>query len=102
MDLRPAGQPDTPRQRGIVGPNVVGSVLFEHPIRREAIENLLSLVAQPTSDRAPGALDEAIALLTAGRLRLRAHSSLPMQQAAEAHRQLESGNVHERLVLTLE
>jgi hypothetical protein len=25
-----------------------------------------------------------------------------MQQAAEAHRQLESGNVHERIILTLE
>jgi hypothetical protein len=24
-----------------------------------------------------------------------------MQQAAEAHRQLESGNVHERIILTL-
>jgi len=26
---------------------------------------------------------------------------MPMQQAAEAHRQLESGNVHERIILTL-
>jgi len=60
------------------------------------------MLSQPTPDRAPGALDEAIALLAAGRLRLRAHKSLPMQQAAEAHRQLESGNVHERLVLTLD
>jgi NADPH:quinone reductase-like Zn-dependent oxidoreductase len=60
------------------------------------------MLSQPTPDRAPGALDEAIALLAAGRLRLRAHKSLPMQQAAEAHRRLESGNVHERLVLTLE
>ena len=25
----------------------------------------------------------------------------PMQQAAEAHRQLESGTVHERIILTL-
>jgi hypothetical protein len=25
-----------------------------------------------------------------------------MQEAAEAHRQLESGNVHERIILTLE
>ena len=37
-----------------------------------------------------------------GRLRLRAHTSMPMQQAAEAHRQLESGTVHERIILTLE
>jgi len=59
-------------------------------------------LSQPTTDRAPGALDETIALLAAGRLRLRAHQSMPMQQAAEAHRQLESGNVHERIILTLE
>ena len=59
-------------------------------------------LSQPTSDRAPGALDETIALLADGRLRLRAHKSMPMQQAADAHRQLESGNVHERIILTLE
>ena len=56
-------------------------------------------LSQPTPDRAPGALDETIALLADGRLRLRAHKSMPMQQAAEAHRQLESGNVHERIIL---
>ena len=58
-------------------------------------------LSEPTSDRAPGALDETIALLADGRLRLRAHKSMPMQQAAEAHRQLESGDVHERIILTL-
>ena len=52
--------------------------------------------SQPTPDRAPDALDETIALLADGRLRLRAHQSMPMQQAARAHRQLESGTVHER------
>jgi NADPH:quinone reductase-like Zn-dependent oxidoreductase len=36
-----------------------------------------------------------------GRLRLRAHQTTPVQQAAEAHRQLESGNVHERIILTV-
>ena len=58
-------------------------------------------LSQPTPDRAPGALDEAIGLLADGRLRLRAHKSMPMRQAAEAHRQLESANVHERIMLTL-
>jgi NADPH:quinone reductase-like Zn-dependent oxidoreductase len=58
-------------------------------------------LSQPTPGRAPGALDETIALLADGRLRLRAHTSMPMQQAAEAHRQLESGNVHKRIILTL-
>jgi NADPH:quinone reductase-like Zn-dependent oxidoreductase len=59
-------------------------------------------LSEPTPDRAPGALDETIALLADGRLRLRAHKSMPMRQAAEAHRQLESGDVHERIILTLE
>jgi NADPH:quinone reductase-like Zn-dependent oxidoreductase len=59
-------------------------------------------LSQPTPDRAPGALDETMALLAGGRLRLRAHKSRPMQEAAEAHRQLEGGNVHERVILTLE
>jgi NADPH:quinone reductase-like Zn-dependent oxidoreductase len=58
-------------------------------------------LSEPTPDRAPGALEETIALLAGGRLRLRAHTSMPMQQAAEAHRQLESGTVHQRIILTL-
>src|SRR6201997_4747971 len=60
------------------------------------------MLSEPTPDRAPGALDETIALLADGRLRLRAHKTMPMQEAAEAHRQLESGDVHERIILTLE
>jgi NADPH:quinone reductase-like Zn-dependent oxidoreductase len=59
-------------------------------------------LSQPTPDRAPGALDETIALLADGRLRLRAHQSMPMQQAAEAHRELETGTVHQRIILILE
>jgi NADPH:quinone reductase-like Zn-dependent oxidoreductase len=60
------------------------------------------MLSQPTPDRAPGALDETIALLANGRLRLRAHKTMPLRQAAEAHRQLESGKVHERIILTLD
>ena len=58
-------------------------------------------LSEPTPGRAPGALDEAMPLLADGRLRLRAHKTMPMQQAAGAHRQLESGTVHERIILTL-
>ena len=47
------------------------------------------LLSEPTPDSAPGALDKTIALLADGRLRLRAHKSMPMQRAAEANRQLE-------------
>jgi NADPH:quinone reductase-like Zn-dependent oxidoreductase len=58
-------------------------------------------LSQPAPDRAPGALDDTIALLADGRLRLRAHTTVPMPQAAQAHRQLESGTVHQRIILTL-
>jgi NADPH:quinone reductase-like Zn-dependent oxidoreductase len=58
-------------------------------------------LSEPTPERAPGALDETIGLLADGRLRLRAHQTMPMRQAALAHRQLESGAVHERIILTL-
>jgi NADPH:quinone reductase-like Zn-dependent oxidoreductase len=59
-------------------------------------------LSQPSPDRAPGALDQTMALLADGRLRLRAHRTMPMPQAAEAHRQLEGGNSRERITLTLE
>jgi NADPH:quinone reductase-like Zn-dependent oxidoreductase len=59
------------------------------------------VLSEPAPDRAPGALDETMPLLADGRLRLRAHRTMPMQQAGEAHRQLESGTVHERIILTL-
>jgi len=58
-------------------------------------------LSEATPGRAPGALEETIALLAEGRLRLRAHKSMPMRQAAGAHRQLEGGKVHERIILTL-
>jgi NADPH:quinone reductase-like Zn-dependent oxidoreductase len=58
-------------------------------------------LSQPTNDRAPGALDDTMPLLARGRLRLRAHKTMPMREAADAHRQLESGTVHERIILTL-
>jgi NADPH:quinone reductase-like Zn-dependent oxidoreductase len=58
-------------------------------------------LSQPTNDRAPGALDYTMPLLADGRLRLRAGKTMPMQQADDAHRQLES-NVHQRIILALE
>jgi NADPH:quinone reductase-like Zn-dependent oxidoreductase len=41
-------------------------------------------------------------LLADGRLRLRAHKTMPIQEAADAHRQLESGTVHQRIILAVE
>src|SRR5258708_6677949 len=59
------------------------------------------MLSQPTNDRAPGALEQTSALLPDGRLPLAAHKSMPIQQPAEAPGQLESGNVRERIILTL-
>jgi NADPH:quinone reductase-like Zn-dependent oxidoreductase len=53
-----------------------------------------------TPDRAPDALELGMQLLASGELRLRSQKSLPMSAAAEAHRLLEDGNTHEKLLLT--
>jgi NADPH:quinone reductase-like Zn-dependent oxidoreductase len=58
-------------------------------------------LSEAEPDRAPGALEETMALLADGKLRLRAHQTMPIQQAADAHRQLETGTVHKRIILTL-
>ena len=52
-----------------------------------------------TPDRAPEALDQTMPLLATGNLRIRRERQLPMEQAAEAHRLLENGDIHEKLVL---
>jgi NADPH:quinone reductase-like Zn-dependent oxidoreductase len=53
-----------------------------------------------TPDRAPDGVDIGMQLLASGELRLRSQQSLPMSAAAEAHRLLEDGNAHRKLVLT--
>ena len=56
-------------------------------------------LSAPTPDRAPEAVDQTIPLLASGALRLRRQRQLPMAEAAEAHRLLENGEAHEKLVL---
>ena len=56
-------------------------------------------LSAPTPDRAPEALDQTMPLLASGALRLRRQRHLPMAEAAEAHRLLELGEAHEKLVL---
>jgi NADPH:quinone reductase-like Zn-dependent oxidoreductase len=53
----------------------------------------------PTPDRAPDAVELGMQLLASGELRLRSQRSLPMPSAAEAHRLLEEGQAHEKLLL---
>ena len=57
-------------------------------------------LSAPTPDRAPDAVDIGMRLLASGDLRLRSQRALPMSQAAEAHRLLEEGHVHDKLILT--
>jgi NADPH:quinone reductase-like Zn-dependent oxidoreductase len=52
-----------------------------------------------TPDRAPDAVGIGMQLLAAGELRMRSQQSLPMSQAAEAHRLLENGHAREKFVL---
>jgi NADPH:quinone reductase-like Zn-dependent oxidoreductase len=53
-----------------------------------------------TPDRAPDAVGIGMQLLASGELRLRSQQSIPMSQAAEAHRLLEEDHVHHKLLLT--
>lgn len=59
-------------------------------------------LSAPTPDRAPDALDQTMPLLAAGKLQLRAQRLLPVRDAAQAHALLESGQAHEKLILTAE
>ena len=51
-----------------------------------------------TPDRAPDAVGIGMRLLASGDLRLRTQQSVPMSQAAEAHRLLEEDHVHHKLL----
>lgn len=53
-----------------------------------------------TPDRAPDAIEIGMQLLASGELRLRSQKLLPMSTAAEAHRLLEGGHAHDKLLLT--
>lgn len=53
-----------------------------------------------TPDRAPDAVEIGMQLLASGELRLRSQQSLPMSAAAQAHRLLEQGHAHDKLLLT--
>jgi len=75
------------------GPTRVMTLADEHAA------DLGVALSAPTPDRAPKAVDQTMPLLAAGALRLRRQRQLPLGDAAEAHRLLESGEAHEKLVL---
>lgn len=57
-------------------------------------------LSEPTPDRAPDGVEIGMQLLASGELSLRSQQSLPMSQAAEAHRLLDEGRAHDKLLLT--
>ena len=61
-----------------------------------------ALMSHPGPHRAPGALALTMPMLADGALRLKRRRVLPVAQAADAHRLLESGETHDKLVLTFE
>ena len=61
-----------------------------------------ALMSVPSPDRAPDALAIAMPLLASGELRLKERRTLPIRHAAEAHRLLESGETHNKIVLAFE
>ncbi|GAA2013317.1 NADP-dependent oxidoreductase [Microbacterium ulmi] len=54
---------------------------------------------EPGPQRAPDALDITMPMLASGALRLKARRDMPLSDAAEAHRALESGSVREKVIL---
>jgi len=60
------------------------------------------LLSEPTPDRAPGALDETIALLADGRLRLTRTNPCPCSGPPRPTASWKSGTVHERIILILD
>jgi NADPH:quinone reductase-like Zn-dependent oxidoreductase len=54
----------------------------------------------PTPERAPDGVEIGMQLLASGELRLRSQRSVPMSAAAHAHRLVEDGKAHEKLLLT--
>jgi NADPH:quinone reductase-like Zn-dependent oxidoreductase len=78
------------------GPARVITIADEHPA------DFGVALSAPTPDRAPDALDRTMPLLAAGTLRLRAQRLLPLRDAARAHALLETGQAHEKLILTPE
>lgn len=56
-------------------------------------------LSSPTPDRAPDAVGFALELLAKGELTLRDHLDVPLDSAADAHRMLESGHGHQKMIL---
>ncbi len=79
--------------------NLAGGPARVMTLADEHAADLGVALSAPTPDRAPEAVDQTMPLLASGALRLRRQRQLPLSAAAEAHRLLENGKAHEKLVL---
>jgi len=61
-----------------------------------------ALLSHPSPDRAPDALAVTMPLLASGALRLKRRLTLPVREAREAHRILESGETRDKIVLAFD
>lgn len=61
-----------------------------------------AVLSHPSPDRAPDALAVTMPLLASGDLRLKRRLTLPVRDAAEAHRLLESGETRDKIVLAFD
>ncbi len=77
------------------GPSRVITLADEHAA------DLGVMLSAPTPDRAPDALDQTMALLASGVVRLRAQRQIPIERAPEAHALLDNGAAREKLILTV-
>ncbi|HEY1634763.1 MAG TPA: NADP-dependent oxidoreductase, partial [Acidimicrobiales bacterium] len=92
--LDAAGKGELPDAIAVAGgPARVMTLADEHAA------DLGVVFSEATPDRAPEALDQTMPLLASGKLHLRRQRHLPMEQAAQAHRLLESGQAHEKIIL---
>lgn len=59
-----------------------------------------AVLSHPSADRAPDALALTMPLLASGALRMKRRLVMPVREAAEAHRLLESGGTSDKVVLS--
>lgn len=74
------------------GPERVGTIADHGAVARYGVR-------RPGGERSAAKLAELVGLHTAGRLQLPIQAAVPLQRAAEAHREVETGHVRGKVVL---
>lgn len=76
-----------------VAPDRIGTIADHAAVQRYGVR-------RPGGVRTAANLRELVALHQAGRLRLPVHAAFPLDRAADAHREVETGHVRGKVVLT--